>query len=56
MLTELRIRNFAVIEEAALSFAGGEDPFEAATEAIYEAAATVDDKRELVAIIESMLK
>jgi hypothetical protein len=43
---------------AALGFAGIEDPFRAATEAIYEAAATIisDDKRELLALIESQLK
>jgi hypothetical protein len=41
---------------AALAFAGGEDAFQAATEAIYEAAATTDDKEYLVALIESALQ
>ncbi len=41
---------------AALSFAGGDDPFQAATEAIYEAAATTDDKEDLTALIESALQ
>jgi hypothetical protein len=39
---------------AALSFATGEDAFQAATEAIYEAAATTDDKEELSSRILSM--
>jgi hypothetical protein len=41
---------------AALSCAGNEDAFAAATEAVYEAAATTDDKEELVALIESVLE
>lgn len=41
---------------AALAFAGGEDAFQAATEAIYEAAATTDDKEELSARILSVLE
>jgi hypothetical protein len=41
---------------AALSFAGCEDAFQAATEAIYEAATTTDDKEELAAIIQSALQ
>ena len=43
---------------AALSFACTEDAFQAATEAIYEAAATIGDtnKRELFALVESALK
>jgi hypothetical protein len=41
---------------AALSFAGGEDALQAATEAIYEAAATTDDKEELTALIQSALQ
>jgi hypothetical protein len=41
---------------AALSFAGREDAFQAATEAIYEAAATTDDKEELFAHILSVLE
>jgi len=41
----------------ALSFAGNEDAFRAATESIYEAAATIrgDDKGELFALLESVL-
>ena len=41
---------------AALSFAGNEDAFEAATEAIYEAAATTDGKEELAALIQAVLE
>jgi hypothetical protein len=41
---------------AALSFAGGDDPFQAATEAIYEAAATTDDKEDLAALLQSALQ
>lgn len=41
---------------AALAFAGGEDALQAATEAIYEAAATTDDKEELAALIQSALQ
>ena len=42
---------------AALSFAGNEDTAKEASDAIYEAAAAVgDDKRELFALIESILK
>ena len=41
---------------AALAFAGGEDALQAATEAIYEAAATTDDRQELAALIESALQ
>jgi len=41
---------------AALSFAGGEDPFHAATDAIYEASATTDDKIEFVVYVQSMLE
>lgn len=41
---------------AALSFAGSENAFEAATEAIYEAAATTDDQEELSALIQSVLE
>ena len=41
---------------AAVAFAGGDDPFEAATEAIYEAAATTDNQGDLVAQIEEALK
>ena len=41
---------------AALSFAGGDDAFQAATEAIYEAAATTDDKDALSARIRSVLE
>src|SRR5258705_12123170 len=41
---------------AALSFAGGKNAFEAATETVYEAAATTDDKEKLFALIESILK
>jgi hypothetical protein len=40
---------------AALSFSGNEDAFEAATEAIYEAAASTDDKEELATLIQSVL-
>jgi hypothetical protein len=40
---------------AALAFAGGEDAFQAATEAVYEAAATTDHKEELTAQILSVL-
>jgi hypothetical protein len=41
---------------AATSFAGRENSLEAATEAICEALATVDDKSELVALVEAALK
>lgn len=41
---------------AALSFAGGEDALQAATEAIYEAAATTEDKEGLAIVIESALQ
>jgi hypothetical protein len=41
---------------AALACAGGEDALQAATEAIYEAAATTDDKEELAALIQSALQ
>jgi hypothetical protein len=41
---------------AALSFAGNGDAFETATEAIYEAAATTDDKEELTALIQTVLE
>jgi hypothetical protein len=41
---------------ASLSFAGDRDAFKAATEAIYEAAATTDDKDELSACILSALE
>ena len=41
---------------AALFFAGGEDAFQAATEAIYEAAASTDDKEELSARVLSALE
>ncbi|MES2793024.1 MAG: hypothetical protein V4719_25655 [Planctomycetota bacterium] len=41
---------------AALSFAGNENAFEAATEAIYEAAATTIDQEELFALIQSVLE
>ncbi|MAG92720.1 MAG: hypothetical protein CMJ48_03065 [Planctomycetaceae bacterium] len=41
---------------AAVAFAGGGDPFEAATEAIYEAAAATDSQDDLVARIEEALK
>jgi hypothetical protein len=43
---------------SSLCFAGIENPFEAATEAIYEAAATIrdDDKSELFCLVESVLK
>jgi hypothetical protein len=41
---------------AALSFAGGEDAFHAATEAIYEAAATSDDNERFSTLIQSVLK
>jgi hypothetical protein len=41
---------------AALAFAGIDNAFEAATEAICEAAATVDDKHELVDLVEAVLK
>lgn len=41
---------------AALSFAGAESTFEAASEAIYEASATTDDHGELLAIIEAALE
>jgi hypothetical protein len=40
---------------AAVSFAGGENVAEAATEAIYEAVATVDDPAELTTLIRSVL-
>jgi len=40
---------------SALVFAAGEDAFEAASEAIYEATATVDDNSELVAIVAKAL-
>jgi hypothetical protein len=36
---------------SALAFAAGEDAFDAATEAIYEATATVDENEELLAIV-----
>lgn len=43
---------------AALSFATLPDPFEAASEAVYEAAATIesDDKRELFAVIRNVIR
>jgi hypothetical protein len=41
---------------AALSYAGRENSLEAANEAICEAAATVDDRRRLVALLEAVLK
>ena len=41
---------------AALACAGGDDAFQAATEAIYEAAATVDEKEELIDRILSELQ
>lgn len=41
---------------AALAFAGGEDASQAVTEAIYEAAATTDNKEELSARILSVLE
>jgi hypothetical protein len=40
---------------AALAFAGGEDAFQAATESIYEAVATTDNKDELSIHILSVL-
>jgi hypothetical protein len=40
---------------AALTFAGGDDPFDAATEAIYEATATTDDQEELLTLVEAEL-
>ena len=40
---------------SALSFAGEEDAFRAASEAIYEASATTDDADELVALVQSVL-
>lgn len=40
---------------AAVSFAGSEDALLAATEAIYEAAATTDDKEQLSALVQSVL-
>lgn len=40
---------------SALVFAAGEDAFEAASEAIYEASATVDDNRELIAVVTKVL-
>jgi hypothetical protein len=55
--TEDYIRMFGQARAvAALSFAGGEDAFQSATEAIYEAAATTDDKEELFARILSALE
>jgi hypothetical protein len=41
---------------AALSFAGNDDALEAATEAIYEAAAATDDKEQLSALVQSVLR
>lgn len=41
---------------AALAFAGGEDALQAAEEAIYEAAATTDDKEDLAASVQSALQ
>jgi hypothetical protein len=41
---------------AALACAAADDPLEAATEAIYEAAATTDDKEELTSLIRSVLE
>jgi hypothetical protein len=41
---------------AALAFAGGENALQAAAEAIYEAAATTDDKEELFAVVQSTLE
>ena len=40
---------------AALMFAGGDVPFDAATEAIYEATATTDDQEELLTLVEAEL-
>jgi hypothetical protein len=40
---------------SALAFAGREDALQAATEAIYEAAATTDDKKEFFAVVQSAL-
>jgi len=36
-------------------FAGGDVPFDAATEAIYEATATTDDQEELLTLVEAEL-
>ena len=41
---------------SALSFAGTEDPFEASTEAVYEAAIATDKNKELFAVVETALK
>lgn len=55
--TEDYMRRFSEARAiAALSFVGGEDAFQAATEAIYEAAATTDDNEALTSIIQSALQ
>ncbi len=41
---------------SALAFAGTEDPFEASTEAVYEAAIATDKNKELFGVVETALK
>lgn len=54
--TEDYLRKFAQARAvSALLFASKGDPFEASTEAIYEAAAAIDDKRPLFSVVESVL-
>ncbi|MEX0677020.1 MAG: hypothetical protein WD063_08095 [Pirellulales bacterium] len=54
--TEDYLRKFAQARAvSALLFAAKDDPFEASTEAVYEAAAAFDDKRPLFLVIESVL-
>jgi hypothetical protein len=54
--TEDYLRKFAQARAiSALLFAGKDDPFEASREAIYEAAATSDDKQAFFSVVESLL-